>query len=338
MPKIPIFEKKNVLITGGAGFIGSHICDALVKEAKVICLDNLISGSLENIEHLLRNPDFIFIKQDISEPFDLSKWPELKRFKVEFQGVQEIYHLACPTSPKDFEKYKLETIKANSVGTAQILDLASAWRAKVFYASSAVVYGNLPREISSVSENDQGELDHLSPRACYDEGKRFAETMVETYKDMHKMETRLARIFRTYGPRMRLQSGEMIPDFVVSALEDKPLTIYGNQDFNTSLCYITDIVDGILKLMNSERDPGPVNLGSDQIYNIKDVADKIIALTGSKSKIIFADPLLFMRPQPLPNIRRAKDELGWFPIVRLEDGLNRMIEYTRGQKHLLGAK
>lgn len=338
MPKIPIFEKKNVLVTGGAGFIGSHLCDALIKEAKVICLDNLVSGDLRNIEHLLKHPDFVFLKHDVNDSIDLAAFPELAKFKVQFQGVQEIYHFATPTAPKDFDKYKIETLKVHSVGTVNVLELALRWHARVLFASSSVVYGPRPGSGERVKEDYAGVVNHTSPRACYDEGKRFAETACLTYRDVHALEVRIARVFRTYGPRERLGSGEMIPDFVVNALEGKPLTIYGDKSFRTSLCYISDLVDGLTRLMNSERDPGPVNLGSDQDLLLVDVAQKIIAMAGAKSKVVFEKPLLFMSQLPLPDIRRAKDELGWFPIVRLEDGLKLMIEYATAQKHLLGVK
>ena len=338
MPKIPIFEKKNVLVTGGAGFIGSHICEALLKEAKVICLDNLVSGSLQNIDHLLQSPDFVFVKQDVNKPFALTSFPELKKFKVQFQGVQEIYHLACPTSPKDFDLYKIDTLKANSVGMLTVLNLALEWHAKVLFHSSSVVYGPRPKDTLFVPEEYQGVVNHLSQRACYDEGKRFAETMMTTFKQMHGLEIRIARIFRTYGPRQRLGSGEMMPDFVVNALEGKPLEIYGDKNFRTSLCHVSDMADGLLKLMSTANDPGPVNLGSDQDLLLAEVAQKIIELSRSKSKVAFKSRLLFMSELPLPDISRAKAELAWFPVTRLEDGLKSMIEYTQAQKHLLGGK
>ena len=335
MPKIPIFEKKNVLVTGGAGFIGSHLCEALLKEAKVICMDNLISGSLQNVDHLLKYPDFVFLKHDVNDPIEFVKWPELEKFKVQFQGIQEIYHLACPTSPKDFNTYRIDTLKANSVSMINILNLAVQWHSKVLFHSSSVIYGPRPAQGMFVPEEYHGIVNHISPRACYDEGKRFAETMMATYRDVYGIAIRIARIFRTYGPRVRLGIGEMIPDFVVSALEGKPLDVFGDKNFRTSLCYINDMVDGLLKLMNSETDPGPVNLGSDEDLLIADVAQKIIELTGSSSKVVYRPPLLFMSQLPLPDIRRAKEELGWFPITRLEDGLKRMIEYTRAKKSLL---
>lgn len=338
MPKIPIFERKNVLVTGGAGFLGSFICEALLKEAKVICLDNFVSGSLRNIEHLLQDPNFVLIKQDINEPWDLKNYPELQKFKVRFQGVQEIYHLACPTSPKDFDKYKIETLKVNSVGLLNVLNLALIWHAKVLLGSSAVVYGPRRKEKLFAEEEDLGTVNQISPRACYDEGKRFAETIITTFRDVHGLDIRLARIFRTYGPRARLGIGEMIPDFVTNALEGKPLEIYGDKNFRTSLCYVADLVDGLLKLMHTDRDPGPVNLGSDQDLLLTEVAQKIIALAHSRSKVVFKPALLFMSSLPLPDISRAKETLGWFPVVRLEDGLEKMLEYAQGQQHLLGAK
>lgn len=334
----PIFEKKNVLVTGGAGFIGSHLCEALLKEANVICLDNLLSGTLNNIDHLLKYPDFVFIKQDINEPFDLEKFPELKKFKIQFQGIQEIYHLACPTAPKDFDKYKVETLKANSLGIYNVLETALRYKARILFASSSVVYGPHSDHSLFISEDKQGAFDHLSPRGCYDEGKRFSETMVATYKDFHGLDTRLARIFRTYGPRVRVGIGEMMPDFIINALDGKDLVIYGDKQFKTSLCNIRDLVDGLIKLMAHPEDPGPVNLGSDQSLLLSDVAKQIIKMVKSKSKIVFEDPLLFMAQLPLPNISKAKETLGWFPLVRLENGLQEMIDWTVANKHLLGVK
>lgn len=338
MPKIPIFEKKNVLVTGGAGFIGSHLCEALLKEAKVICLDNLISGSVRNIEHLLKEPDFEFVRADVSAPLDLAVYPELKKFKIQFQGVQEIYHLACPTSPKDFDQYKIETLRANSIGVLNVLELARTWHARVLFASSSVIYGPRRDGQKYVREDEEGVLDHTSPRACYDEGKRFAETAGLTYQERYGLDVRLARIFRTFGPRQRLGSGEMMPDFVVSALDGQPLIIYGDGEFSTSLTYITDLLDGLLRLMHAERNPGPVNLGSDEEHTLVAVAQKIVALAGSASKIVREPPLLFMRPQPIPDLTRAKRELGWFPITRLDDALRAMIDYTLAHKHLLGMR
>ncbi|MEK7607005.1 MAG: NAD-dependent epimerase/dehydratase family protein [Patescibacteria group bacterium] len=338
MPITPIFEKKNVLVTGGAGFIGSHLCEVLLEEAKVICMDNLLSGTVSNIDHLLKYPDFVFIKHDVSEPFDLTTFPELEKFKVQFQGVQEIYHLACPTSPKDFDKYKIETLKASSHGTKNVLDAALKYKARVLFASSSVVYGPRQEGERFVEEAIQGAFDHLSPRGCYDEGKRFAETMMATYRDFHGLDTRIARIFRTYGPRVRLNIGEMLPDFIVSALDMKDLVIYGDESFRTSLCHINDLVDGLLKLMAHPTDLGPVNFGSDEDLSLADVARQIIEMTGSKSKITFQPALLFMTQLSLPNIAKAKESLGWFPLVRLKDGLKQTIDWTIANRSLLGEK
>ncbi|MDX9893253.1 MAG: GDP-mannose 4,6-dehydratase [Patescibacteria group bacterium] len=335
MPKVAIFEKKNILVTGGAGFIGSHLCDELVKDNKVICVDNFISGDEANIDYLLRNPDFKFIKHDINEPLGLEALPELEDFRIKFQGLQEIYHLACPTSPKDFEKTRIQTAWANSVGVKNALDLAVKYKAKFLLSSSSVVYG--PREAKNkfFSENYTGLVDQLSPRACYDEGKRFAETLTETYGEVYNLDTKIVRIFRTYGPRMKLNIGEMLPDFVSDALDNKDLVIYGDQDFSSSFCHVSDIIEGMIKVMKS-GESGPLNLGSDLEYKLVDVAQKVIDMTGSKSKIIFKKPLLFMSPLGLPDISQIKERLGWFPVVLLEDGLQGAIDYFKAHKSILG--
>lgn len=329
------FEKKNVLVTGGAGFIGSHLCEKLVKASRVICLDNFSTSTVANIDFLLQHPDFIFVKHDICEPLDLENLPELERFKIKFQGIQEIYHLACPTSAKGFDKFKIATLNANSVGMKNILDLALKYKAKLVHASSSVVYGPRVAEKPLFQEDDLGCVNHLTPRGCYDEGKRFSETMVETYRQMYGLDAKIARIFRTYGPRERLFDGEMVPDFIIDALDNKDLIIYGDENFSTSLCYVDDIVSGLIKLMAAPANIGPVNLGSNDDLKLVDVANKIIQMTGSESKIIFADPLLFMTPLGLPDVSRARELLGWVPLVRLEDGLQKTIDYTQAYKPLL---
>src|SRR3989339_1898629 len=226
---LPIFEKKNVVVTGGAGFIGSHLCERLLREAKVICLDDFSNSDSSNISHLLQYPDFEFIKCDVNEKLDLEKYPELEKFKVKFQGIQEIYHLACPTSPLDFEKLKMQSLWANSSSMINTLDLAVKYKAKYIFASSSVVYGNATEEKNVFKETDQGIVDHLSPRACYDEGKRFAETCVEMYRQVYGLDAKVARVFTTYGPHMKLFEGQMIPDFIINALEGKNLTINGDE-------------------------------------------------------------------------------------------------------------
>ncbi|MBI4276675.1 NAD-dependent epimerase/dehydratase family protein [Candidatus Uhrbacteria bacterium] len=329
-----IFDKKNILVTGGAGFIGSFLCEALVQKAKVICVDNFISGSHANIEQLLRNPNFIFVKHDINTPIDLAAFPELERFKVQFQGIQEIYHFACPTSPKDFMPQRIETLRANTLGMHNALDLAVKYQARFVQISSSVVYGPRPENNAPFAEEYLGIVDFLSPRACYDEGKRFAETIVATYRDFYKVDARIARVFRTYGPRMPLREGHMIPDFITAALDHQPLVIYGDEHFMTSLCYVTDIVDGLQRLMDAASYDGPINIGSDVDVRLMDVATTIISMTGSQSKVEFADPLLFMTPLGLPDIRRAKEMLGWLPIVPLDQGLKESIDYTMATKGL----
>jgi nucleoside-diphosphate-sugar epimerase len=335
MSKKAIFEKKNVLVTGGAGFIGSHLCDELVKTSKVICIDNFISGSESNIDHLLQNPDFQFIKHDINLPIDLENQRELEKFQVKFQGLQEIFHAACPTSPKDFEKTRIDTVLANSIGTRNILDLAVKYKSKFMLTSSSVVYGPRNLKTKFVKEDNIGVVDQLSPRACYDEGKRFAETLTSTYGQAYKLNTKIVRIFRTYGPRMRLNTGRMLPDFVYNALDNKDLTIYGDQSFSSSFCYVSDIVNGMIKMMKS-GEPGPMNFGSDLDIKLADVAKQVIAVTGSKSKIVFKKPLL--SPLSLPNISQAKERLGWFPIVLLEEGIQGAIDYFKAYKTILTVK
>lgn len=328
-------EKKNVLVTGGAGFIGSHLCEKLIKTSRVICLDNFVTGNVSNIDFLLQHPDFVFIRHDVVESIDLESFPELERFKIKFQGLQEIYNLACPTSAKDFDKFKIATLAANSVGMKNVLDLAVKYKAKFVHASSSVVYGPRQEDKEFFREEDLGCVDHLTPRGCYDEGKRFSETMVGTYREAYNLDAKIARIFRTYGPRERLFDGEMVPDFIIDALDNKDLIIYGDKNFSTSLCYVDDVVSGFMKLMAAPSDIGPVNLGSNEDLKLLDVAEKIISMTGSESKIVFEKPLLFMTALGLPDTSKAKELLGWVPLVRLEDGLQKSIDYTQAYKPLL---
>ncbi len=327
-------EKRVAVVTGGAGFIGSHLCERLLADGRqVICIDNFISSDVSNIETLLKNPDFEFLKIDINEAFDLESFPELDRFKLNVRGVQEIYHLACPTSAKKFDNLRIQTLLSNSVGMRNVLDLAVKYKARMLQASTSVVYGPR-RDGGRFKETDLGVSDHASPRACYDEGKRFAETSCFTYASVFGLDIRVARIFRTYGPRQRISDGEMIPDFVADALDGRDLVIYGDESFSTSLLYVTDLVDGLLRLMRHGKNPGPVNFGGDEDLRLADVARRVIAMTGSSSKLVFEPPLLFMSTLGLPDTRKAVDELGWIPLVRLEDGLKRSVEYTLVTKGL----
>lgn len=335
MPETPIFEKKNILVTGGAGFIGSHLCEDLLREGRVICMDDFSNSSSFNIDHLLPYDDFVFIKHNVNEPFDLEQFSELNKFKIQFQGVQEIYHLACPTSIKNFEHLKLDTLLSNSSAMRHTLEVAVRYRAQYLFTSSSIVYGQRRENKIVFDEQDEGIVDHLSPRACYDEGKRFAETMVETYRQVYGIEAKIARVFRTYGPRLKIRDAQPPLDFIINALEGKDLVIYGDAR-SSSMCYVTDIVDGLVRLMHHPEHIGPVNLGDDQDYSLEDIAQKIIDMTGSLSKIVHEPPLPFLSSLGLPSLRKAKDTLGWFPLVRLEDGLKRTIDYAVANKESLG--
>ena len=329
------FQNKNILVTGGAGFIGSHLCEQLLRDGhRVICVDNLSTGDASNINALLQNTNFRFIRLDINQPFDLESHRELAAFKLPFQGIQQIYHLACPTSIKNFDQFKIQTLLSNSLGNHHVLELAKKYRARVLLASSSVVYGERTDKTALVQETDMGVVNHLTPRACYDEGKRFSETMFETYHQVHGLDIRIARIFRTYGPRMPLFDGQLIPDFVLNALDGSDLVMNGGLDFSTSLAFVTDVIDGITRIMGAPEYPGPVNLGSDVNLKLVDVAQMIIDMTESSSKIVEGESFAFLSELALPRIDRAK-ELGWFPLVRLEDGLRRTVEYMKANRLLL---
>jgi Nucleoside-diphosphate-sugar epimerases len=335
MPKGPIFEKKNVLVLGGAGFLGSHLCEKLLHDCHVICVDAFIGSSERNIDLLLRNPDFEFIRHDMNVPLELELFKELDRFRVKFQGVQEVYNLACPTSAKNFSKTRIATVTANSLAVKNALDLAVKYNARFVHGSTSVVYGPRTSAHPMFAETDLGVFDHLGPRGCYDEGKRFAETMVQTYADAQNLDAKIARIFRTYGPRQRLFDGEMIPDFAVDALDGRDLVIYGDESFSTSLTFASDMVEGLVKLMAAPAGIGAVNLGSDEEIKLVDVARKVIALTGSTSQIRYEAPLLFITPLGLPDLTKAKERLGWIPLTRLEDGLAKAVDYARANKALI---
>ncbi|OGF26507.1 hypothetical protein A2242_00570 [Candidatus Falkowbacteria bacterium RIFOXYA2_FULL_47_9] len=337
MPKRVIFDKKNVLVTGGAGFIGSHLCRRLLENNKVICIDNFLSSEVKNIESFLPNPNFVFIKADINELPDLENLPDLQRFKIQFQGIQEIYNLACPMSPRNFEKNKLQNVLVNSVGIKNVLDIAVKYQAAFVQFSSSVVYGPRGERNVKIKETEPGSVDVTGERASYDEGKRFAETAVATYRAVHGIDAKIARIFRTYGPLMPLNDQQMLPDFINDALDNKDLVIYGNENFSSSFCYVADVVDAIIKLAESDA-TGPLNIGSDVDVPLKTVAEKIIALTGSASKIVYKDPIVFMTPLCVPDISLAKAELGWMPVTTLDKGLEKTVDDLRASKGLVGVK
>jgi UDP-glucuronate decarboxylase len=328
--------KENILVTGGAGFIGSHLCERLIKNFNIVCLDNFSTGNERNINHLLQFPNFEFVRQDLAKPFDLESLPALEKFQIGVKGLYAIFNLACPTSAKNFDKFKIATLDVNTLGMKNILEIAVRHKARFVHLSSSVVYGGRALNSAKVAETKEGVVNHLSPRGCYDEGKRFSESIVATYHQVYGTDYKIARVFRTYGPRERLFDGEMIPDFIIDATQNKDLVIYGDKGFSSSLIYVSDVVDALEKMMDARRDLGPVNIGSDVDLKIAEVAEKIIKMTGSKSKIVYEGPLPFITELALPDIVKARDELNWLPLVRLEEGLRKTIDYTLAHKELLG--
>ena len=328
-----VFEKKNVIVAGGAGFIGSHICEILAKDAneRVICVDNLITGTTMNIEPLLQLPDFKFIRHDITEPIDLSQFPELAPFEIEFSGIQEIYNCATPTSYKEAKKFSYETALTNSIGMKNILDLAKQYSSKMVHLSSSAIYGDPMPEDNHFNEDYWGFVSPVNERASYNESKRFSETLCKTYYDSFGVPVTIARVFAAYGPRMIMDEGRQVPDFISAAIDNKDIVIYGDKDSSTSFCYIKDMVEGLMKLVES-KEMGPFNIGADEEYKLADIAQKVIEITGSKSKIKFEKPHEGMHEQGLPNIKAIKDETGWFPLVRLDEGLKETIEYMGSVK------
>ena len=308
--------KKIVLITGGAGFIGSHLGEKLLEQGhKIICLDNLFTGSKKNIEPFLADKNFKFIEHDIIEPFFID------------EKIDQIYNLACPASPLHYQANAIRTIKANTIGVINMLGLAKFHRARILQASTSEVYGD-PAEHPQI-ESYFGNVNPIGPRACYDEGKRVAETLFFDYYRKYNLEIRVARIFNTYGPRMSANDGRVVSNFIVQALADEAITIYGDGAQTRSFCYVTDLVDGLIKLMNKENFTGPVNLGNQVELTVKETAEKIISLIGSKSKLIYK---LLPKDDPKkrrPNITLAKEKLNWSPEVKFADGLEQTIEYFK---------
>jgi len=307
---------KTILVTGGAGFIGSHLCEKLLREDdKVICLDNLFTGSKKNIAGFLSQPNFKFVEHDIIEPFFID------------ETINQIYNLACPASPIHYQSNAIRTIKANTIGIINILGLARLHGARILQASTSEVYGD-PAEHPQ-PESYFGNVNPIGPRACYDEGKRVAETLFFDYYRKYNLEIRLARIFNTYGPNMAGNDGRVVSNFITQALLNNDITVYGDGAQTRSFCYVSDLVDGLIKLMNKENFTGPINLGNPVELTVEKIAEKIISLTSSKSKIVYK-PLPENDPKKRrPDITLAKEKLNWSPVVELEDGLKKTIEYFK---------
>ncbi|MER8370179.1 UDP-glucuronic acid decarboxylase family protein [Mesorhizobium sp. M1378] len=308
-------SRKRVLVTGGAGFVGSHLIDRLLQEGnEVLCVDNLFTGSKKNIEHLHHNPLFEFIRHDITMPL--------------YVEVDEIYNLACPASPVHYQHDPIQTTKTSVHGAINMLGLAKRLRCKIFQASTSEVYGD--PSVHPQLESYWGNVNPIGPRSCYDEGKRCAETLFFDYNRQLGLSIKVARIFNTYGPRMHFADGRVISNFIVQALDGKPITLFGDGSQTRSFCYVDDLVEAMIRLMATpESVTGPINLGNPVEFTIADLAKKVIGLTGSKSEIVFL-PLPQDDPrQRQPDIGLARSLLNWEPIVDLDRGLARTIEFFR---------
>jgi len=303
----------RVLVTGGAGFLGSHLCDRLIREGyDVLCVDNFYTGAKRNIQHLLENHSFELLRHDITFPL--------------FVEVDKIYNLACPASPIHYQNDPVQTTKANVHGSINMLGLAKRVKATILQASTSEVYGN--PSIHPQVESYWGNVNPIGPRACYDEGKRCAETLFFDYHRQHGLEIKVARIFNTYGPRMHPNDGRVVSNFIVQALRGEPITIYGEGAQTRSFCYVDDLVEALILLMGSpDGMTGPVNLGNPEEYTVLELAQFIVKLTNSKSKIIRKDLPKDDPERRKPDISLAKTTLGWSPKVKLEDGLTKTIAY-----------
>ncbi|OIO15959.1 hypothetical protein AUJ29_03260 [Candidatus Kuenenbacteria bacterium CG1_02_38_13] len=319
--------RPNIIITGGAGFLGSNLAGDMVKTSNIICIDNFITGNQKNIDILLQNPYFEFLRHDITRPLDFDQFPELKKFQIKAQGIQSIYNFACPTSPSNHAKLALEILEANSSGTKNMLDLAKEYHAVFVHISSQHIYG---KAMSSqpIKESYLGAVDPIGPRSAYDEGKRFAETIASYYKRQFNLNVKIARLFTCYGPKMAINDGRSIPDFIFDALNNKDLIIYGDEKTENTFCYVADIVDALIKIEKSSL-AGAVNIGHYEKYTLKNIAERIIKLCESSSVITYKEPDWHVASYNIPDISLAKEELGWFPMVDIEDGLLRTIEYMR---------
>ena len=310
-----LHQQKRILVTGGAGFLGSHLCDRLIREGHdVLCLDNFFTGAKQNILHLMQNPNFELIRHDLAFPV--------------FLEVDEIYNLACPASPIHYQHNPVKTVKTNVLGSIHMLGLAKRVHAKILQASTSEVYGD--PTVHPQTESYWGNVNTIGIRSCYDEGKRCAETLFFDYHRQNHVNIRVVRIFNTYGPRMHPNDGRVVSNFIVQALKGQDITVYGDGSQTRSFCYVDDLIDGMFRMMNGTDDfVGPVNLGNPNEFTILELAEKIIEATGSKSRIVFRplpqdDPL-----QRQPDISLARETLGWEPATDLDTGLQSTIAYFR---------
>ncbi len=306
-------NNKRILVTGGAGFLGSHLCDRLVtKGYEVLCLDNFFTGTKRNIAHLFGKPNFELIRHDLAQPV--------------FLEVDEIYNLACPASPIHYQHNPVKTVKTSVMGAIHMLGLAKRVHAKILQASTSEIYGD--PSVHPQKEDYWGNVNTIGPRSCYDEGKRCAETLFFDYYRQNRVNIRVVRIFNTYGPRMHPNDGRVVSNFIVQALSNKDITVYGDGSQTRSFCYVDDLLEGMIRMMDGPDDfVGPINLGNPDEFSISELANKVIDITGSKSKVVFKplptdDPL-----QRQPDISLANEKLKWQPGVKLEEGLKKTIEY-----------
>lgn len=304
----------RILVTGGAGFVGSHLCERLVQDGHhVLCLDNFFSGSRDNVQALVPLPEFELLRHDITQPILLE--------------VDRIYNLACPASPIHYQTNPVKTVKTNVLGAIHVLGIAKRVRARVLQASTSEIYGN-PLEHPQ-KEEYWGNVNPVGLRSCYDEGKRIAETLMMDYHRQNHVDVRIARIFNTYGPRMSINDGRVVSNFVVQALRGQDITVYGQGEQTRSFCFVSDLIEGLVRLMGLENFTGPVNLGNPTEFRVIDLAQKVIELTGSSSRIQYR-PLPSDDPERRrPDIGLARQVLGWEPRVPLEEGLRQTIDYFR---------
>ena len=308
-------ETKRILVTGGAGFLGSHLCERLIAEGhEVICVDNFFTGSRRNVAHLLPNPSFELIRHDVTFPLYLE--------------VDEIYNLACPASPIHYQHDPVQTTKTSVHGAINMLGLAKRVGAKILQASTSEVYGD--PDVHPQPEEYWGRVNPIGPRSCYDEGKRCAETLFFDYHRQHGLRIKVARIFNTYGPRMHPADGRVVSNFIVQALRGQPITLYGSGEQTRSFCYVDDLIDGLVRLMNSPDDvTGPINIGNPVEFSMRELADLVMEQTGNNSVFVH-EPLPVDDPkQRQPIIAKAEEHLGWKPRVSLKDGLAPTIKYFR---------